>query len=388
MKNNAAIPALALGAFGIGVTEFAPMGLLPAIAADLGVSIPSAGLLISAYAAGVMLGAPLVTLTTNRIPRRTLLVSLMLVFTVGNLLSALSVDYGMLMAARIVTSLCHGAFFGVGAIVASGLVADDRRAAAVAAMFMGLTAATIIGVPLATLGGDIVGWRAAFWGMTLLGVLAMAALRWTLPRLPADDSRSLLDELRVLSRRPVLAALTITVISSTAWFTVFTYITPILQTETHLSIPQVTAMLVAFGAGTTIGNWLGGRYADRSVDGTLAVTLASMSVLLIGFAVIMPFALLSAVTIFLWGMTSFAIVAPLQMRVMSAASDAPNLSSALNIGAFNLGNALGALLGGAVISLGFGFPAVVISGAAMAALGLVLVIAWREKPASRSVGMS
>ncbi len=376
MKFNAAIWALALGAFGIGVTEFAPMGLLPAIAADLDVSIPSAGLLISAYAAGVMLGAPLMTLTTNRVPRRTLLVCLMLVFTVGNLLSALSVGYGMLMTARIVTSLCHGAFFGVGAVVAAGLVPDGRRAAAVAAMFMGLTAATIVGVPLATFGGDVVGWRAAFWGMTILGLAAMVALRLTLPVIPASTGQKLMDELRVLRRKPVLAALTLTVVSSTAWFTVFTYITPILQTETGLSIAHVTAMLVIFGAGTTIGNWLGGKYADRSVGKTLKVTLACMSILLTGFALAMPYAWVSGVLIFFWGMTSFAIVAPLQMRVMSAATDAPSLSSAINIGAFNLGNALGALIGGAVISAGLGLPAVAISGAVLAALGLALAMLW------------
>lgn len=384
MKSNAAIWALAIGAFGIGVTEFAPMGLLPAIAVDLGVSIPSAGLLIGAYAAGVMLGAPLVTLTTRHVPRRTLLVSLMLVFTIGNLLSALPTGYGMLMAARIVTSLCHGAFFGVGAIVASGLVAHERRAAAVAAMFMGLTAATIVGVPLATLGGEIVGWRAAFWAMALLGIAAMVALRLTLPALPVTAGRDLAGEFKVLCRGPVLAALTLTVVSSTAWFTVFTYITPILQTETRLSIPQITGMLVLFGAGTTVGNWLGGKYADRSVDRTLGVTLACMSVLLTAFAFAMPHALLSAPLIFFWGMTSFAIVAPLQMRVMSAAADAPHLSSAINIGAFNLGNALGALIGGAVIGWEFGYPAVAASGAALAALGLMLVIFWGRNRASRS----
>lgn len=376
MKPNAAIWALAIGAFGIGVTEFAPMGLLPAIAADLDVSIPSAGLLISAYAAGVVLGAPLMTLTTNRVPRRTLLLCLMLVFTVGNLLSALSLGYGMLMAARIVTSLCHGAFFGVGAVVASGLVPDGRRAAAVAAMFMGLTAATIIGVPLATYGGDVVGWRAAFWGMTILGLTAMVALRLTLPVLPKQTGQNLMDELRVLRRKPVLAALALTVVSSTAWFTVFTYITPILQIETGLSIAHVTGMLVIFGVGTTVGNWLGGKYADRSVGKTLKVTLACMSILLIGFALAMPYALVSGILIFFWGMTSFAIVAPLQMRVMSAATDAPSLSSAINIGAFNLGNALGALIGGVVISSGLGFPAVAISGAMLAALGLVLALLW------------
>lgn len=378
MKPDAAIWALALGAFGIGVTEFAPMGLLPAIASDLGVTIPGAGLLVSAYAAGVMFGAPLMTLTTGRVTRRTLLVGLMLLFTIGNLLSALSTGYAMLLAARLITSLCHGAFFGVGAVVAAGLVLPSRRAAAVAAMFMGLTAATIVGVPLATLGGEYIGWRAAFWAMTLLGIATMAALRWTLPLLPSQRMRNLRGELQVLATGSVLSALTLTVVSSTAWFTVFTYITPILQMQTHLSMPRVTGMLLIFGLGTTAGNWLGGRYADRSIDNTLSVTLACMSVLLIGFAFAMPFASISAILIFFWGMTSFAIIAPLQMRVMSAASEAPDLASAINIGAFNLGNALGALIGGAVISAGAGYPAVAASGAALAAMGLVLATVWRR----------
>lgn len=384
MKSTTAIWALAVGAFGIGVTEFSPMALLPVIAADLGVSIPSAGLLISAYAAGVMLGAPLMTLASSRVPRRTLLVGLMLVFTVGNLLSALSTGYGMLLIARLITSLSHGAFFGVGAIVAAGLVHESRRAGAVAAMFTGLTLATIVGVPLAALGGDQIGWRAAFWTMTAIGVVSMLLLRLTLPALPANaDGGGMLAELRVLGRGPVLSALTLTVVSSTAWFTVFTYITPMLQEETRLPIAHVTGMLLIFGVGTTVGNWLGGKYADRSVDRTLMVTLASMCTLLVALGFAMSFRVPTAVLVFLWGMTSFAIVAPLQMRVMTAASSAPNLASAINIGAFNLGNALGAVIGGAVIGAGLGYRAVAFSGALLAGCGFVLVLVLQRRKKER-----
>ncbi|NRD62266.1 MFS transporter [Corallococcus exiguus] len=378
MKPNPPLLALAVGAFGIGVTEFAPMGMLPVIAGDLGVSIPAAGLLVSAYAFGVLLGAPVMTLTTGRVPRRTLLVGLMGIFTLGNLLSALAPEYWTLMAARVVTSFNHGAFFGVGAIVAASVVAPNRRAGAVAAMFMGLTVANITGVPLAAWAGETLGWRASFWGIAGLGALAMLALRLTLPHgrvePSADDSGAMKAELAVLRRGPVLAALALTVIGSSAMFTVFTYIAPILKEQTLASTGFVTAMLVTYGLGLTIGNWLGGRFADRSVDRTLIVTLAGLAALLVVFAGVMPWQAPAAVVIFLWGVASFALVPPLQMRVMTAASDAPNLASAMNIGAFNLGNAIGAALGGAVIGLNLGYPSVALAGAAMAGAGLILVL--------------
>ncbi|WP_426017162.1 MFS transporter [Brevundimonas sp. DWR2-3-1b1] len=385
MKLNPPLLALAAGAFGIGVTEFAPMGLLPIIAADLGVSIPTAGLLISAYALGVMLGAPLMTLTTGRVPRRTLLIGLAAIFTVGNLLSAISTDYSVLLIARVITSLNHGAFFGVGSIVATSLVAPNHQSGAVAAMFMGLTIANVVGVPLATWAGDALGWRASFWGIAGIGVLVMAALRFTLPNLPAPTGGNIAAELRVLGRGPVLAALALTVIGSSAMFTVFTYIAPILREQTHASLGFVTAMLVTYGLGLTLGNWLGGRFADRSVDRTLIVTLASLSAILVAFAFAMPFAVPTSILVFLWGIASFALVPPLQVRVMAAAGDAPNLASAMNIGAFNLGNAIGAAVGGAVIAGGLGYPAVSIAGAIASGLGLLLVLFLTRKRASATV---
>lgn len=385
MKPNLPILALAVGAFGIGVTEFAPMGMLPAIAGDLGVSIPVAGLLVSAYAFGVMLGAPLLTLTTGRVPRRTLLIGLMAIFTLGNLLAAISPSYGMLLAARLITSLNHGAFFGVGAIVVAGLVPKNKQAGAVAAMFMGLTIANVVGVPMATWAGDQIGWRTSFWGIAALGVLAMISLRLTLPRVAAPKGGDALAELKVLGRGSVLAALALTVIGSSAMFTVFTYITPILEEETRASIGFVTAMLVTYGVGLTVGNWLGGKFADRSLDRTLVVTLGSLAALLVAFAFAMPFAGISAVLIFFWGVASFALVPPLQMRVMAAASDAPSLASAVNIGAFNFGNAIGAALGGAVIGAGLGFPAVALAGAATSATGLVILLMMIRGSRTRTV---
>lgn len=379
MRLNPPLLALAIGAFGIGVTEFAPMGMLPGIASDLGVSIPVAGLLVSAYAIGVLVGAPLMTILGSRVPRRLLLIGLMGIFTAGNLLSAVADNYTVLLIARIITSLNHGAFFGVGSVVAASVVAPDRRAGAVAAMFMGLTIATIGGVPLAAWVGETLGWRTAFWGIAALGAVAMVSLRLVLPPLRVDAGGNILGEIRVLARGPVLTALVLTVLGSSAMFTVFTYIAPILRDVTLASTEFVTAMLVIYGVGLTIGNVWGGRAADRSLDRTLIVSLAALAVLLVIFAGLMQWPVPAAILILLWGIASFAIVPPLQMRVMEAAGDAPNLASAMNIGAFNLGNAIGAALGGAVIAAGLGYPAVSLAGAVMAASALVLVLALQRR---------
>lgn len=361
--------ALSIGAFGIGVTEFAPMGMLPGIAADLGVSIPMAGLLVSAYAMGVLIGAPLMTLVTGKVPRRYLLIGLMAIFTLGNLMSALATDYQTLLVARVVTSLNHGAFFGIGSVVAASLVPPDKRAGAVAAMFMGLTLATIGGVPLAAWFGETFGWRTVFWGIAGLGVVAMASLWWALPNVAAPKGDGMMAEIRVLRRGPVLAALTLTVVGSSAMFTVFTYIAPILREATQASTNFVTAMLVLFGIGLTLGNIWGGKAADRSIDRTLVLSLAVLIAVLVAFSVLMRWPVPAAMAILVWGAASFALVPPLQMRVMEAAKEAPNLASAVNIGAFNFGNAIGAALGGAVINAGLGYPAVSLAGAAMGGIG-------------------
>ncbi len=383
-KINPPLLALAIGAFGIGVTEFTPMGMLPLIAADLGVSIPSAGLLVSAYALGVLIAAPLMTLGLARVPRRTLLVGLMGIFTLGNLMSAIAGSYEALMAARIITSLNHGAFFGVGSVVAAGIVPPERRAAAVAAMFSGLTIATIGGVPLAAWIGEVLGWRAAFWGIAGVGVIAMLSLRLALPPLRVEGA-DIASELRVLQRGSVLGALALTVLGASAMFTVFTYIVPILKLQTQASAVFVTAMLVLYGVGLTVGNWVGGHFADRSVDGTLIVSLLGLIGLLLIFVIGMRWEASAAPLIFLWGVASFAIVPPLQTRVMEQAGDAPNLASAVNIGAFNFGNAIGAAMGGGVIRAGLGYPAVSVAGAAMAGAALVLLLLLRRRGGTPAV---
>ena len=386
MKINFPLMALAIGAFGIGVTEFSPMGMLPVIADDLGVSIPTAGILISAYAFGVLVGAPVMTLLFANMPRRRLLVLSMGIFTLGNLMSALADSYSALMISRIITSFNHGVFFGVGAVVATQLVPPNQRAGAVAAMFSGLTIATVGGVPLASFVGTTLGWRNAFLGIAAIGLVAMIALRFSLPPLVNQEKANIRNELAVLSKGSVLAALLLTVVGASSMFTVFTYIVPILQQETHASTTFVTTMLVLYGVGLAVGNVLGGRYADRTLYGTLIVSLIAVILLLVIFTVTMSSSVIVVPLIFLWGIASFAVVPPLQSLVVQEASEAPNLASAMNIGEFNLGNAVSAALGGGVISAGFGLPAVALAGAGTALLGLLMVLVASRKKTSFALG--
>jgi DHA1 family inner membrane transport protein len=388
VKGALPLAALALCAFGIGVTEFAPMGLLPLIASDLAITIPAAGLLVTGYAVGVMLGAPVVTLLTLRIPRKLLLILLMGVFTAGNCLAFLSINYATLLTARLVTSLCHGALFGVGSMVAASLVPTGKRAGAIATMFMGLTVANIGGVPLAAWVGQVAGWRVAFLGITGLGIIAMITLQLAVPRIGATGAIDVWAELSALRRPSVITAMTVTVLASGAMFTVFTYIAPIIHEQTHGSPSFLTAILVLYGIGLTVGNWLGGRYADRSIDATLIVVLVSLCGLLLVFAVTMNWPVPAAISIFAWGIATFALVPPLQMQVLTAAAGAPTLASSMNIGAFNLGNALGAAIGGAVIAFDLGYPAVSIGGALLSGCGLAVVLATRGHPAIRAADLT
>ena len=376
--------ALAMGAFGIGTTEFSPMGLLPVIAEGVNVSIPTAGLLVSAYAIGVMIGAPVMTLAFSRFGKRTALMLLMGIFTIGNLLSALSPDYWTLLAARLVTSLNHGAFFGLGSIVAASVVPKEKQASAVATMFMGLTIANIGGVPAATWIGQQIGWRMAFAGTAGLGLLAIAALWLALPKGEAGKMPDVRRELRVLTRPAVLLAMATTVMGAGAMFTLYTYVAPTLAELTGASEGFVTLALVLIGVGFTIGNGLGGRLADWSLDGATKIFLTVLALIMLA----LPFALTSqvgaAIGLVVWGAAAFAIVPPVQMRVMQAASEAPGLASSINVGAFNLGNALGAAVGGGVIGLGLGYQAVPIAGGLLAAAGLALVWLGRARPAIRT----
>ncbi|MBJ9715384.1 MFS transporter [Burkholderia gladioli] len=373
--------ALAGGAFGIGTTEFSPMGLLPVIAEGVHVTIPSAGMLISAYAIGVMVGAPVMTLLLARASRRTALMLLMGIFTIGNLLSAVAPDYTTLLLARLVTSLNHGAFFGIGSVVAASVVPRERQASAVATMFMGLTIANVGGVPAATWLGQMIGWRMSFVATAGLGLLAIAGLFAALPRGESGRMPELRAELAVLTRPVVLGALATTVLGAGAMFTLYTYVAPTLAQLTHATPGFVTAMLVLIGVGFSIGNVAGGRLADRSLDGSLIAFLLLLIVVMLAFPMLAATHVGAALALLVWGIATFAVVPPLQMRVMRAASEAPGLASSVNVGAFNLGNALGAAAGGAAISSGLGYSAVPMVGAGIAVLGLLLVLSQlRRRP--------
>lgn len=377
--------ALAMGAFSIGTTEFSPMGLLPVIAQGVHASIPATGMLITAYAIGVMLGAPLMTILLSHWPRRRALMMLMSIFTVGNLLSAVSTDYTTLLLARLVTSLNHGAFFGLGSLVAASVVPRHKQAGAVATMFMGLTIANIGGVLAATWLGQAIGWRMSFAATAVLGLITMLTLRLALPHGAAGQAPQVARELKVLSRPEVLTAMATTVLGSGGMFTLYTYIAPTLQQLTGATPGFVTAMLVLVGIGFSIGNLAGGRLADHTLNGSLIVFLTLLVAIMLAFPQLAQSHGGAAFAIVVWGIATFAVVPPLQMRVMRAAAEAPGLASSVNVGAFNLGNALGAAAGGAAISTGLGYGAVPIVGAVIAAAGLLLVLAQlaRQRQAAR-----
>ncbi len=382
-----ALLALTAGAFGIGTTEFVIMGLLQQVAADLQVSITAAGLLISAYALGVAGGAPVLTIATRRLPRKTVLLALMVIFTLGNIACAIAPNYAFLMAARVLTSLAHGTFFGVGAVVATGLVAPERRASAIAIMFTGLTAATVLGVPAGAWLGLHYGWRATFWAVAVVGVVALVVLAIFVPRSrEVEPDVALRDELAVLARPKVWLGLGITVFGFAGVFSVFTYIQPLLTELTGLSAAAVSPVLLVFGGGLAIGNLLGGRLADRALMPALLGSLVALALVL--FA--MPLAIYTPVAAVIFmgvlGVVAFATVAPLQMRVLEQASGAgQNLASSLNIAAFNMGNALGAYVGGVVIERGPGLAALGWVAALLTVVGLALTLWSRALERPRSV---
>ena len=385
-----ALYALTAGAFGIGVTEFVIMGLLLDVSADLGVSISAAGLLISGYALGVVVGAPLLGALTGRLPRKTLLLALMVVFTVGNLACALAPDYWTLMAARVLTAFAHASFFGVGSVVATSLVAPNRKASAIALMFTGLTVANILGVPFGTWLGQAYGWRSAFLAVTLVGVIAFAVIALLVPRdepAAADDERSSEDTLGVLGRRAVLLGLLTTVLSWVGVFAAFTYLAPILTRVTGFSEGAVSPILLVFGGGLVAGNLLGGRLADRHLVPTIIGTLVALSAVLFIMTAAIHQPVAAIIAVGLLGAAAFATVAPLQMWVLEKAKGAgQGLASSFNIAAFNLGNAIGAWLGGFVIDHGPGLGAVpfVAGLVPIVALGVVLTALRLER--GRAIG--
>ncbi|MBY5829428.1 MFS transporter [Rhizobium ruizarguesonis] len=365
-----ALLVLALSSFAIGTTEFVIMGLLPEVAADLSVTIPRAGWLVTGYALAVAIGAPVMAVLTAKLKRRTALIALMAFFIAGNLLCALASDYWVLMIARVVTALCHGAFFGIGSVVAAGLVAEDRRARAVALMFTGLTLANVLGVPLGTAIGQAYGWRATFGVVTVIGIVTISGLIAILPRDKQQENGSILREIAALKNSGLWLALSTTVFFAASMFALFTYIAPLLRDVTGVSPEGVTWTLFLIGLGLTIGNLVGGKLADWRLGATLAGVFAAIAITSIAFSYTSRFFIPAEITLFLWAMASFAAVPALQVGVVGFGKDAPNLVSTINIGAFNTGNALGAWVGGLVIDAGFDLTRVPLAAALMALIGL------------------
>ncbi|MAI91693.1 MFS transporter [Ponticaulis sp.] len=367
-----ALYALTVGAFGIGVTEFVIMGLLLEVSRELNVTIAAAGLLISGYALGVTIGAPVLTARTARWPRKQVLAGLMVLFIIGNAACALAPSYGWLMAARVLTALTHGTFFGVGAVVATSLVAEDKRASAIAIMFTGLTVATVLGVPFGTWLGQQYGWRAAFWAVSVVGLIALVVLVTLLPQDRSEPgSTDWRADLRAIARRPVLLGLLTTALGYAGVFAVFTYIAPLLTEISGFDESAVSAVLLVFGGGLVVGNLLGGRLADRNLFHAIVGTLAALAIALATMAWAMDSRRLAVVFTGLLGATGFATVAPLQMWVLSKADGAAqSLASSFNIGAFNLGNAIGAWAGGMVIDHGSGIALLPLAAAVFPLLAI------------------
>ncbi|MEU6241173.1 MFS transporter [Streptomyces sp. NPDC047024] len=366
-----ALLALAVGAFGIGTTEFVMMGLLPDVAGDLRISIPAAGHLVSAYALGVVIGAPLLAAVTARMSRRTVLIGLMALFVTGNALSAFAPGYDSLLAARFLSGLPHGAFFGVGAVVATSMVAPERKARSVSLMFLGLTVANVVGVPVATLMGQHLGWRATFLGVSVIGLAAIASLALLIPHDHTHASPAgLRGELAALRSLPVWLALGTTVAGFGALFAAYSYVTPMLTDAAGFAPASVTLLLALFGVGATAGNLLGGRLADHAMRGTLFGGLAALGVVLALFPLMMRAEWSAALAVALLGMAAFVTGSPLQLMVMDKAAAAPSLASSANQAAFNLANAGGAWIGGLALAAGLGATSPALAGAALAVLGI------------------
>lgn len=386
----AGLIALALGGFGIGLTEFVIMGLLPEVAADFQVSEASAGWFISGYALSVTVGALLVTAAVTRLPRKPVLVGLLVLFIVGNFLSAIADSYPAMLVGRIIAALCHGAFFGIGSVVAASLVPAHKKAGAIAIMFTGLTAANVLGVPFGTLLGQNLGWRSTFWAITGIGVVALLGIALMVPKGSAEPTKGLRSELGAFKSGQVWLSLLVTILGFGGMFGAFTYIAFTLTEVSGFEPGAVPWLLVLFGGGLFVGNFLGGKAADKNLDGSLVIILAGLVLVLLFFALNASSSIATLVSLALMGGFGFATVPGLQMRVMHFASSAPTLASGANIGAFNLGNALGAWLGGVTISAGLGYTSPIWAGTAITVAALLVMLAAaaaakrKEVPAAKA----
>ncbi|WP_033440256.1 MFS transporter [Saccharothrix sp. NRRL B-16314] len=384
-NGGAAMGALAMGGFAIGTTEFATMGLLPQMADTFGISIPTAGHAISLYALGVVVGAPLIAGLAAKLPRKGLLIGLTIALALGNGLSAVAPNTALLMTARFVAGLPHGAFFGIAAVVATTLVPPERRGTAVARIMVGLTLANLIGVPVVTAAGQQIGWRVAYFGVTVIALAtALAVARW-LPRVPAPRDAGIGAELRAFRRPQVWFALVTGMIGFGGMFAVYSYISPLTTEVTGLSSSAVPWVLAVFGLGMTIGATVGGRFVDWSVMGTVFGAMSAVTVVLVVFALTATSPVMAFGTVFLLGLVSQVLASALQVRLMDASPDAPSLASSSNHSALNIANGAGAWLGGLAIGAGWGYTStawvgVALSLAGLAVAGLSVLVDHRRAP--------
>ncbi len=367
--------ALAISAFSIGTTEFVMAGVLPEIAHSFSVSIPVAGWLMTGYALGVLISAPILTALTLRMPRKYVLVALMSLFIIGNIISAIAPSYHILMFGRILAALCHGAFFGIGSVVAADAVNPGKRARAIALMFTGLTLANVIGVPMGTLLGQHFGWRSMFWVISSFGIISLLGIMIWLPYKKTTSNIKLRNELSSFKRPQVWLSLLVTAMGFGGVFASFAYIAPIMTHVAGFAESNIVWLLLLFGVGLVLGNFIGGKAGDRALVPTIFISFTTLALLLLGFVFTAHQPIPAAITLFFIGIVGFIIVSPVQIQVMKHAKDAPTLASAANISAFNIGIALGTYLGGLTIHLGLGYTSANWVGASLVVTGLVLQIA-------------
>lgn len=369
-----AVLALAMGGFAIGTTEFVTMGLLPQIAGGVDVSIPTSGHIISTYALGVVVGAPVLAFLGARLPRRGLLIALMAAFVIGNSASALASSYGLLTTARFVSGLPHGAYFGVASLVAANLAAPGRKGRAVAMVMLGLSVANVLGVPAATWMGQHLGWRSAYWAVAVLGLATVTLIVLFVPSIPGDKDATGRRELSAFTRIQVWLTLLAGAIGFGGMFAVYSYIAPTLTDVGGLAESSVPVFLLAFGLGMTFGTWLAGELADWSVSRSLLIGAAGMGVALGIFALVAPSGWWSLPVVFSISVLGSVLVINLQLRLMEVAGDAQTLGAAMNHASLNVANALGAWLGGLVIAAGHGYRAPALVGVGLSIAGLLVLM--------------
>ncbi|MDN5927431.1 MAG: MFS transporter [Hyphomicrobiales bacterium] len=384
--------ALFIAAFAFGTTEFVVAGVLPEVADGLNVAVPTAGYLVSAYALGIAIGGPLLTIATARLPRRTLIIGLIIAFVIGQAACAMAPDFGSMLAFRFATAIAHGCFFGVAMVVAVSLVPPPQRGRAVAIVLAGLTVSNIVGVPVGTAIGSVWGWRSTFWAMFALGIAAMAAAVMLLPRTAGPSTRSagFRAEVRVLSRQQVWTSLIIMLMLMMAQFIPFTYIAPMLRDITHLDEYLIPWMLLLIGLGSTLGVYAGGRLADGRLMRGLVATLLIQAVALLAIYAVSPYALPMALALTVWGALNFSIGTAVQTRILAWTADAPNLASSLIPSGFNVGIALAASIGAMLLNGGYGYRSLPLIGVAamIVGAGVALLSAAAEHRAGRMPPMA